>query len=245
MCSRRLFAKSPCLGLLIAVALVLGACGSPTQSGGAEFRSIFDGATLSGWEGNPAYWRVENGVIIGETTPATLLASNTFIVWRGGRPKDFELKLQYRISTNGNSGINYRSSIVPDSVTPQNQFAMRGYQCDIDGMQLYTGNNYEERGRLFLALRGQSVRLVTGQPPIVQSTLGDSATLASFITQDWNDVHITADGNRLTHVINGRTMTIVIDDDAANRPVDGLIGMQVHAGPAMKVEYRSIQLKEL
>ena len=84
-----------------------------------------------------------------------MIKSNTFIIWRGGRPKDFELKLDYRITPSGNSGINYRSAVVPDPVTPANKFAMRGYQCDLDGRKRYTGNNYEEKGRLFLAVRGQ------------------------------------------------------------------------------------------
>jgi hypothetical protein len=236
-------ARTP-LQLIATLALLLAACNSPNGSGDAEFQSIFNGSTLAGWEGNPSYWRVENGVLIGETTAGKLLSSNTFIVWRGGQPGDFELKLEYRISTDGNSGINYRSTIVPDPVTPTNQFAMRGYQFDIDGRQVYTGNNYEERGRLFLALRGQSTRVVTGQPPILLSTIGDPAMLASFITSDWNEAHVLAEGNRLTHAINGHTMTIVVDNDLTGRSTDGLIGMQLHAGPAMKVEYRNIRLKD-
>ena len=65
------------------------------------FQPIFDGKTLSGWEGDPTYWRVENGSLVGEITPATVIKSNTFIIWRGGRPKDFELKLDYRITPDG------------------------------------------------------------------------------------------------------------------------------------------------
>ena len=82
------------------------------------FEAIFDGKTLSSWEGDPTYWRVENGSLVGEITPSTVIKSNTFIIWRGGRPKDFELKLDYRITPAGNSGINYRSASVPDPVTP-------------------------------------------------------------------------------------------------------------------------------
>src|SRR6185295_15197712 len=84
------------------------------------FQPIFDGRTLTGWEGNPNYWRVEDASIVGEITPATVVKSNTFIIWRGGRPRDFELKLEYRITPAGNSGINYRSVVVPDAVTPEN-----------------------------------------------------------------------------------------------------------------------------
>jgi hypothetical protein len=207
------------------------------------FEQIFDGRTLAGWEGNPAYWRVENGALVGEITPATVIKSNTFIIWRGGRPADFELKLDYRITPDGNSGINYRSAVVPDAVTPANAFAMRGYQFDLDGRKRYPGNNYEEKGRLFLAVRGQMTHVVGGRPPIVTSTFADADALAQFATDDWNAVHIVARGNVLTHILNSRTMTVVIDDDAPNRPADGLIGVQVHVGPPMKVEYRNIRLK--
>ena len=182
------------------------------------FSSIFDGKSLAGWEGDPKYWRVADGVMLGEITPETIIKSNTFIIWRGGSPKDFELKVDYRITSGGNSGINYRSVVVPDKVTPSNQFAMRGYQCDIDGQNRYTGNNYEEKGRLFLAERGE-VTHVTG--------------------------HLVIRGNILMHMINGQLMSVTIDDDAAGRMMEGLIGVQVHVGPPMKVEYKNWRLKTL
>jgi hypothetical protein len=207
------------------------------------FTAIFDGTSLKGWDGNPTYWRVEDGALVGEITPATVLKSNTFIIWRGGRPKDFELKLDYRITPGGNSGINYRSSVVPDLVTPGNAFAMRGYQCDLDGKNRYPGNNYEEKGRLFLAVRGQVTHVIGGRPPIVLATIADEPEVAKAVTDGWNRVHLIVRGNVLTHVINGQVMSVVIDDDAPNRPVDGLIGVQVHVGPPMKVEYRNIRLK--
>jgi 3-keto-disaccharide hydrolase len=207
------------------------------------FQPIFDGKSLTGWEGNPTYWRVENGALVGEITPQTVIKSNTFIVWRGGQPKDFELKLDYRITADGNSGINYRSTVVPDPVTPENKFAVRGYQFDLDGRKRYSGNNYEEKGRLFLALRGQVTHVVGSRPPIVLSTFGDANDMASIATDDWNAVHLIIRGNTLTHFLNGRLMSVVIDDDTPNRPAEGIIGVQVHVGPPMKVEYRNLRLK--
>jgi 3-keto-disaccharide hydrolase len=244
-----------CLALALAVAVPLAAQQqapyAPKQSDRPEavtgdepgFQPIFDGKSLSGWEGNPTYWRAENGTLVGEITSSTVIKSNTFIIWRGGTPKDFELKLEYRITSAGNSGINYRSSVVADAVTPDNKFAMRGYQCDIDGQKRYVGNNYEEKGRLFLGVRGQLTRVVGGRPPVLVSSFGDANELGALVTDDWNAVHIMARGNTLTHIVNGRVMTVVIDDDAPNRPADGLIGVQVHVGPPMKVEYRNIRLK--
>ena len=59
------------------------------------FVQIFDGATLEGWEGDPSYWHASNGILTGEVTPEALLESNTFIIWQGGLPTDFELKLEF------------------------------------------------------------------------------------------------------------------------------------------------------
>jgi hypothetical protein len=216
---------------------------APATEDEPGFQTIFDGKTLSGWDGNPAYWRVENGTLVGEITPETVIKSNTFIIWRGGRPRDFDLKLDYRITPAGNSGINYRSAQVPDPVTPANKFAMKGYQFDIDGRKQYVGNNYEEKGRLFLALRGQMTRIVGGRVPVLTSTFADGTALAAHATDDWNAVHIMVRGNVLTHLLNGQLMCVVVDEDAPNRPTDGEIGMQVHVGPPMKVEYRNIRIK--
>jgi hypothetical protein len=211
----------------------------------AGFQSIFDGKTLHGWEGDPKYWRVADGMMIGEITPETIIKSNTFIIWRGGSPRDFELKVDYRITSGGNSGINYRSVVVSDKVTPSNQFAMRGYQCDIDGENSYTGNNYEEKGRLFLAVRGQVTHVTGTRTPVVLSNLGENKDLAGLIMKDWNSIHLIARGNVLMHTINGHLMSVVIDDDAANRTLKGLLGVQVHVGGPMKVEYRGWRLKDL
>jgi Domain of Unknown Function (DUF1080) len=183
----------------------------PTPMDGDEpgFAPIFDGQSLTGWEGDPTYWRVEAGTLVGEITPATVVKSNTFIIWRGGRPKDFELKLEYRITAAGNSGINYRSASVPDPVTPGNAFALRGYQFDVDGARRYVGNNYEEKGRLFLAVRGQIARVVGGRPPVVVASLGEDAQLAALATDGWNTVHLNIRGNTLMHLLNGRPSTSV------------------------------------
>ncbi len=216
----------------------------PVDGDEPGFRPIFDGRTLDGWEGDPVYWRVENGLMVGEITPETVVKSNTFVIWQGGKPKDFELKMEYRITPDGNSGVNYRSVVVDDPVTPGNKFAMRGYQCDIDGKNRYTGNNYEEKGRRFLAVRGQVSHVVGGRPPVLLSTFDEPDPMARHMREGWNEAHIIARGNTLMHLINQRLMCVVIDDDAPNRPDDGLIGVQVHVGPPMRVEYRNIRLKE-
>lgn len=208
------------------------------------FTSIFDGKSLAGWEGDAKYWRVADGVMVGEITPETVIKSNTFIIWRGGTLADFEVKVDYRITPSGNSGINYRSTVVPDKVTPDNRFAMRGYQCDIDGQNRYTGNNYEEKGRLFLGVRGQVSRVTGTSKPVILSTFADSKELGAVLKDGWNSAHIIARGNVLMHHMNGRLMTVVIDDDERGRAAKGFLGVQVHVGPPMKVEYRNWRLKQ-
>lgn len=206
------------------------------------FVSIFDGKTLKGWEGDPQYWHVENGCLVGEVTPTNLLKVNSFIVWRGGETRDFELKVEYRVSTDGNSGINYRSEMA----TNYGPWAMRGYQADIDGHNEWTGQNYEEKGRTFLALRGQTTRQVNGQLPEIIGTLGSKdELLAAIKTNDWNEYHLIVSGNTMTHILNGRVMSVVVDEDTENRKFNGLLGVQVHVGPPMKIEYRNFRLKKL
>jgi len=206
------------------------------------FVQIFDGKSLAGWEGDPQYWRVENGALVGEVTATNLLKVNSFIVWRGGTASDFELKAEFRVSAGGNSGINYRSVMA----TNYGPWAMRGYQADIDGKNQYTGQNYEEKGRTFLAMRGQVTRIEDGKPPEVISSLGSTQDLLSVIkNEDWNEYHLIARGNVLTHILNGRVMSVVIDDDAKGRTMDGMIGVQVHVGGPMKIEYRNFRLKRL
>ena len=220
----------------------------PAGDDNTGFVPIFDGKTLNGWEGDKIHWRVENGCIVGEITAETVIRVNTFLIWRGGAPRDFELKVEYRMSSQANSGVNYRSTEVPDA-----PLALKGYQADIDGENRnannvrYTGQNYEERGRTFLSLRGQVTRVVGGgKPPQIIASLGNDEDLRAVIKNgDWNEYHIIARGNTIIHILNGRVVSIVIDEDPVGRRFDGLIGVQVHQGPPMKVEYRNFRLKNL
>ena len=239
--------------------IVTSCVAQPKKDKKAGFVSIFDGKTLKGWDGDPTYWRVENGNLVGEITPATLLKTNSFIIWRGGEPGDFEFTGEFNITADGNSGINYRSDQLPDV-----PFALRGYQADIDGKIRYTGQNYEERKRTTLAYRGQKTMIpaYTGAatPEAVRAnvknnawggltvtgSLGSSDSLKTFIkSEDWNTFHLVVKGNHLQHYINDVLMSDVTDNDTVNGKAKGLLGVQVHVGPPMKVQYRNLMLKQL
>lgn len=203
------------------------------------FKQMFDGKTLNGWKGDQAIWKVVDNTIVGETTAENPLKSNTFLIYDKSQPSDFELVAEFRISASGNSGIQYRSSTV-DSIP----FTLKGYQADIDGGNVYTGQNYEERGRGFLAKRGENTVLEKGKEPQVTSTIGSGDSLKSVIkSNDWNEIRIIAKGNRLRHFINGVLMCEVTDNDGRLRKMKGIIGLQAHAGPPMKVEYRNVRIK--
>ncbi|MCU0341036.1 MAG: DUF1080 domain-containing protein [Spirosomaceae bacterium] len=245
----------PLLGFIV----LYGCKSSQSQTSEKGFKPIFDGKTLTGWEGDPVYWRVEEGAMVGEITPTTLLKTNSFIIWKGGQPADFELKGEFFITQAGNSGINYRSERLTEPA-----FALRGYQADIDGNRRYTGQNYEERKRTTLAYRGQitTIRPQTGgtmTPEAIRAkvqrnawtelditgSLGHTDSLKTKIKhEDWNTFHIVAKGTRLQHYINGILMSDVTDNDAVNGAAKGWLGVQVHVGPPMKVKYRNLRLKE-
>ena len=213
------------------------------------FVSIFDGSSLTGWDGDPRFWRAESGAIVGRTTPENKLTENTFIIWRGGEPGDFELKLEYRISAT-NSGIQVRSVHLPAGTpsgrgTIAGQWVMKGYQADIDAANRYTGQIYEERGREFLAMRGQFAYVPEGGGPRVVGALQlTDADLKGIIkSQDWNQVHIIARGHMLTEILNGHVTSVLVDDDTKGRALKGLLGFQIHVGEPMTVEFRNIWLK--
>ncbi|MEP7279688.1 MAG: DUF1080 domain-containing protein [Bacteroidota bacterium] len=243
---------------MLLISAIFFSCHSPkdlSSTSKKKYSLIFDGKTLDGWDYDPQYWRVENGTLVGEVTLANLLKRNSFIIKKGLITKDFDLKVEYRITTGGNSGINYRSETI-DSLP----YAMRGYQSDIDGKNFFTGQNYEERGRTTLAYHGEKVIVNPANDSIrfnknirnnawlnrsvVSSAPPDS--LNKFIKNgDWNECRVIVKGNRLLHYINGVLMSDVTDNDTKNRKLSGSLGVQVHVGPPMKIEYRNFRLKEL
>lgn len=211
------------------------------QSRQKGFKKIFNGKSFKHWDCDTNFWRIENETLIGEVTKEKPLKTNTFLIYRGGQPENFEFKARYRISPEGNSGVQYRSEPVENV-----PLGLKGYQADIDGANRYTGQNYEERGRGFLAMRGEQSLLKQGQKPTITGSVGNSDELKSKIRKDdWNEIHIIAEGNHLRHYINGVLMSEVTDEDLSKRKMSGLIGLQVHVMPKMRVEYRDIYLKTL
>jgi hypothetical protein len=203
-------------------------------------RSIFNGKDLSGWDGDPAIWSVEDGAIVGRVTAEKPIDHNTFLIWQGGEVGDFRLRLEYQIE-GGNSGVQYRSRVIDPA-----KWIVAGYQADIDAANTYTGILYDERGtRGIIANRGERVKIdPDGQRQA--TTFADAAELQKTIhADDWNQYTIVARGPRLRHKINGQLMSEAIDHQRDMRADAGVLALQVHQGPPMVVRFRNIRLERL
>lgn len=216
-------------------------CGNCSADDEPGFRPIFDGQTLTGWKGEEKFWRVEDGAIVGESTAENPLDHNTFLLWEQGEVDDFELRLQFRLTSDNvdsaNSGIQFRSQIEPDG-------HVVGYQADIDLAGKWIGAIYDEKGRGLLAGRGETVMIA---PPGVRSKQAEDADalLRHIRKEDWNDYTITAQGERLILAINGHVTASVTDRQIGQRDLIGVLALQLHSGPAQKIEFRNIRLKRL
>jgi hypothetical protein len=223
-----------------------------------EAQNLFNGKDLTGWEGNPALWSVEDGAITGKTPPDPAdpkkgtIKHNTFLVWKAGTVSNFELTFQYRIVA-GNSGVQYRSrELAPGEFGP----IVSGYQADFEAGKTYSGILYEEKGRGILAKRGEKTVIKSGTAsdakgkpkPVVEVTgsVGESdAIQAAIKNEDWNEYKIVANGNHVQHFINGMQTIDVTDEDAANAPKEGILALQIHQGPPMVVQFKDLKLKPL
>ena len=224
--------------LILILAALLIAADLKAEDKKPAATSLFDGKTLEGWDGNPKFWSVSDGVISGQTTKDNPTQGNTFLIWRGGTPADFQLNLKFRI-VGGNSGIQYRSKDLGNWV-------VGGYQADIDAGMKFIGILYEERGRGILALRSQKVEIAdNGDKKTVGSTGDDEQILAAIKKEEWNTYTIIARGNHLVQQINGKTTVDVVDNQASKRAMKGILALQLHAGPPMLVQFRKITLQKL
>lgn len=226
------------LGLLLAFTV-----GTPPLSGDDPkpqppegFTAIFNGRDLAGWEGSPAYWKAEDGCLTG--TADGTLKYNRFLVWRGGRVKNFELRVKVKVSPGGNSGLQYRSTERPDL----GESVVVGYQCDVVANRPdYNGMLYEERGRRILAHTGEKVIIDTeGQPWVV-----GKFPVQEFKPGEWHEYRVLVRGNHHQHWIDGHQTVDVIDLDEKGRKLDGVLGVQVHVGPPMTIQYKDFYLKRL
>ena len=219
---------------------------APVEPG--NMKTIFNGKDLTGWDGDSRLWSVEQGVIRGETTKDKKANGNTFLIWQGGRTKDFDLRISFRVSTQNNSGIQYRSKHITEKA--RNKWVVRGYQHEIrnsNKMPNVPGFIYAEggkRGRMCLA--GQKVLWNSEVNKEVLGTVISDKGFAKLFTVDaWNDVVIRAKGNHIQHFMNGRLILDCTDKHPERSLLDGVLALQLHAGAPMWCEFKNIRIGNL
>ena len=200
------------------------------------FKPLFNGKDLTGWDGNPELWKVENGEIVGTTTGPEQLAYNQFLIWRGGVVKNFELKAKIKQAGN-NTGIQYRSKELPEN----GKWSIGGYQCDIHPAAPNNAMVYEEKGRGIICQNGQGVVI----DPEAKRWLASEHEPVKVDIAEWHEYTVIAQGNHLIHKIDGQVTIDLLDFEVAKRSFEGLLAFQIHRGPAMKVQIKDVMLKEL
>jgi hypothetical protein len=209
------------------------------------FKSLFNGKDLTGWNGDPKLWSVKDDAITGQTTAANPAKGNTFLIWTNGTVGDFELRFTYRIIPGddkgfGNSGVQYRSKVLD----PAN-WVVGGYQADMEAGTTYSGILYEERmSRGIMAERGQKVIWDKDCKKQVTGSVGNSVEIQAAIKkEDWNEYVVIAKGYHFQHFINGKPTVDVTDECESKRVASGVMALQLHAGPPMKVQFKNIRIK--
>jgi len=216
--------------------------------------SLFNGKDLENWDGNPKFWRVEDGAIVGESTPANP-SGNSYIAYRGMKAKDFTLKFEIKVEGDGGSGMQYRSktgvpwlSKIPENLQPVNlNWMMTGPQADFwPSAQYWTGQFYSENTPMrILAWRGQVVEGYGVKSKRLMGNIADIMELAKYVKKnDWNQYTVIARGGVFIHILNGQLMAVMIDDDpesSNNQP--GYIGIEIES--ITKVSVRNIWIKKL
>jgi hypothetical protein len=235
--------------------------------------AIFDGKTLNGWDYIPGHWKVEEGTIVGYSSDANP-AGTTNILWRGGTPANFRIRFEFKLEgAAANGGFQYRGRNEPlpartmdparlAAMTPEmktrmaaqqelnkknEKWAMVGYQADFDAANRYTGQLYDAGStRGIVAWRGDVVEAGDGKVTKLAS-LGDYEEMKTFIKPlgEWNQMEVIADGNVMTHILNGHVLSVTVDTDPKRFAAKGVIAFELEGTGDVKISHRNIYLKTL
>jgi hypothetical protein len=204
------------------------------------FAPIFNGRDLTGWRGDTNVWSVEDGCITG-ITPQGGIKENNFLIWTNGEPAEFDLKCSYKLQ-GGNSGIYFHAK---ERAPGSKAEALVGVQADMSADHVWTGVVMEYLLREKLAERGRKVLYTEKGKRKDAGSVGDPKELIKAVRDnDWNDYHVIVRRNLIVLRINNVVMSEVRDHDP-RRALSGLLAVQVHTGPPMKVQFKNIRLRNL
>ena len=236
--------------LWMAPLLLLCACSPPAERAAAPepqtdaegFISLFDGKTLSGWNAVPkesaSDWSVSNGAIVGFGSEDRL----SYLVFQDKNLADFELKLSYRMATDGNTGVEIRSRV---DLTGKRPF--EGYHADLGhvgiGAHILGAWDFHfAKRKEYPCDRGTKLVIdADGKPH--HTKISGALTKADIRKGQWNEIHIIARGRHCQFFINGKIASEFIDHLEEERLKSGAIGLQIH-DKGMTVEFKDLRLKK-
>ena len=195
---------------------------------------IFNGKDLTGWDGDPKTWHVKDGAIC-----CSGKAGNTWLIWRGGELKDFELRLQFR-HLSGNSGVQVRS--IEDK-----KWSVVGYQAEVaaqEQMGLWHHSKAPEPYRFSLSNAGEKGHVSKDGVKTLTRFAPAEKVRKAFRPGEWNEMVIVGRGPKLTQTVNGVVLSELVDLDGKHATSKGLLALQDHGG-ATEVHYKNIRLKVL
>lgn len=236
-------------GLLLTVPVLLADDARTPPPAADDMKVLFNGKDLTGWNGDPKLWSVKDGVIRGETTKENPAKGNTFLIWKDGTVKDFDLRLSFRMNAANNSGIQYRSKHITEGKL-SNAWVVRGYQHELRNEKKLPNTSsfiYDEggkRGRICL-LGEKAVWTAEGKKEVKEKFVTQEAFDKLMKLDDWNDVVIIAKGNNIKHYLNGQLVLDFTDEDPKLALSEGIVALQLHAGAPMWVEFKNIRVKNL
>ena len=214
--------------------LALALCSSLAA---AQEQTLFNGKDLTGWDAAPGWWRVEDGTLTSESTPEKPCKACNYLIWKGGQPADFELTADFRISKSANSGIQIRSETRPN-------FDTYGYQADMTGDGSLVGYLYHHKRGLIVE-RGEKVTFTPEGKREAEKLADPKELLKTFKVNDWNTYRIVCRGPEIAIYLNGTLLSHTTDHHPTLAASRGIIALQMHPGPPMKVQFKNLILKDL
>lgn len=185
------------------------------SSCGDQYVSLFNGKDLTGWEPyGGGKWSVDaDGNLVTENGDEYEYGYLGTV----GQYKDFDISLEFKQVSNGNSGLFFHSYM-------EGFNKVHGWQCEVAPMDHDTGGIYESYGRGWLA------RIPDEKECILKEG-------------EWNTLRLCVEGDHVRTWLNGEPMSDLYDE--AIGAVSGQIMLQVHSGDDIKVLWRNIRIKEL
>jgi hypothetical protein len=243
------------LGLLSPLVFLVAAAPVPQDkaeippAGPDGWIPLFNGKDLAGWQGLDGYWSVVEGAIQASEQKENSKQTNLILLCSKDHPEkfaDFELRYQWRMVTpGGNSGVQIRGKIDKPEM-----LHVGGYQADIDASNTYTGILYDEGGvaggRGIMSKRGEkTVWSADGKRSATPLEKGDAEIKKAIKPAgEWNDCVVKAEGPTIVYSING-VVTTEMTDHHPKACKDGVIGLQMHGGHTMTIQFKDLRIKML